>query len=127
MLVHDVWNDLRRETAYDIVHGDLPGLDGTGPRATIAWHDDRRASFSDLTYEIIELVAQRDRVAMHWRASGHQDGPFGPIRATGKAVSYDGVTFLRVQDGLVVEIWSTNDLFGLVQQLGAELRPPADP
>jgi hypothetical protein len=42
-------------------------------------------------------------------------------------VSYDGVTFLRIRDGLVVEIWSTNDLFGLVQQLGAELRPPADP
>jgi predicted ester cyclase len=68
------------------------------------------------------MVSQESRVALHWRASGHQDGVFGPIAPTGKTVSYDGVTFLRIADGLIVEVWSTNDLFGLVEQLGAELR-----
>src|SRR6186997_3403300 len=117
MLVHDVWNDHRRETAHEIVHSDLPGLNGRGPEPTIDWHADRRRSFSDLAYEIVEMVTQGERVAMHWRAHGHQDGPFGPIQATGKAVTYDGVTFLTIAGGLVVEVWSTNDLFGLVQQL----------
>lgn len=124
-LVHDVWNDRRRETAYEIIHADLPGLGGHGPAATVDWHVDRRRSFSDLAYEIVEMVSQESRVAVHWRATGHQDGAFGPIAPSGKAVSYDGVTFLRISQGLIVEIWSTNDLFGLVEQLGAELRPPA--
>jgi len=70
------------------------------------------------------MVAQESRVALHWRASGHQDGDFGPIGPSGKAVSYDGVTFLRIHQGLIIEVWSTNDLFGLIEQLGAELRPP---
>jgi predicted ester cyclase len=121
--VHDVWNDHRRESAYELIHSDLPGLNGIGPSATIDWHVDRRRSFSDLAYELVEMVSQEDRVALHWRASGHQDGAFGPIAPTGKPVTYDGVSFLRIREGQIVEVWSTNDLYGLVTQLGAQLRP----
>jgi len=122
--VADVWNDGRPQTAYDVIGPDLPGLDGTGPGATLAWHADRRASFPDLVYEIVDLVADGDQVAFRWEAAGTQHGAFGPVPATGRTVRYGGATFCRVVDGLVVEVSSVNDLFGLLQQLGVEVSPP---
>ena len=122
--VADVWNDERPQTAYDVVGPDLPGLDGAGPEATLAWHADRRTSFPDLVYEIADLVADGDQVAFRWEAAGTQRGAFGPVPATGRTVRYRGATFCRVVDGLVVEVSSVNDLFGLLQQLGVEVSPP---
>lgn len=124
-LVADVWNAARLETAYDVVGPDLPGLDGVGPDATLAWHADRRLAFPDLVYEIVELVADGEQVAFSWQARGTQRGAFGPVPATGRQVSYRGATFCRVVDGRVVALSSVNDLFGLLQQLGVEVTPPS--
>lgn len=124
-LVAEVWNG-DGAAAAELVHPRCPGLDGVGPDAVVAWHRDRRSSFSDLRYEVVDLVAQGDRVSLRWRAAGHHDGPFGPVPATGVGVAYEGATFVRVAEGLVRDVWSVNDLFGLVTQLGATVVPPAD-
>jgi predicted ester cyclase len=123
-MVADVWNDARPDTAYDLIGAELPGLDGTGPEGTLAWHRARRESFPDLTYEITSLLVDGDEVAFWWQASGTQRGRFGDLPATGRAVEYHGATFLRIADGRVVALRSVNDLFGLLMQLGAEVTPP---
>ena len=123
--VADVWNAARLETAYDVVGPDLPGLDGVGPDATLAWHADRRLAFPDLVYEIGDLVADGEQVAFTWQATGTQRGTFGPVPPTGREVSYRGATFCRVVEGRIVALSSVNDLFGLLQQLGVEVTPPS--
>ncbi len=125
--VADVWNARREESAYELVSPECPGLGGgTGPEATLAWHRDRRSAFPDLRYKVVDLVAAGDRVAVHWRAAGTQAGPFGPVPPTGQVVSYSGATFLRFDGaGRIVDVWSCNELFQLLQQLGVELVPPA--
>lgn len=123
-LVDDVWNAARPQTAYDVIGPELPGLDGVGPGATLAWHDDRRAAFPDLAYTVTMMVADGEHVALAWEATGTHRGAFGPVQATGKSVEYRGATFCRVVDGVIVELTSVNDLFGLLQQLGVEVTPP---
>ena len=59
-----------------------------------------------------------------WKRLGGSAVAFGPVPATGRTVRYRGATFCRVVDGLVVEVSSVNDLFGLLQQLGVEVSPP---
>ncbi|MEH1012087.1 ester cyclase [Micromonospora sp. CPCC 206060] len=123
--VADVWNGNREDSAYDLIAADCPGLGGTGPDAVLAWHRDRRAAFPDLRYKIVDLVASGGRVALHWRAAGTQLGRFGPVPPTGQVVSYSGATFLRFDAaGLISDVWSVNELFQLLQQLGVELLPP---
>ena len=78
--VRDVWNRERPQTAYDVVGPDLPGMDGVGPEATLAWHADRRTSFPDLVYEIGDLVADGEQVAFRWEAAGTQTAPSGRCR-----------------------------------------------
>lgn len=123
--IADVWNARREETAYELIAEDCPGLGGTGPDATLAWHRDRRTAFPDLRYKIVEVVAAEDRVAVHWRAAGTQAGQFGPVPPTNQVVSYSGATFLRFDEsGRIVDVWSVNELFQLLQQLGVEMLPP---
>ncbi|MFD2765594.1 ester cyclase [Micromonospora eburnea] len=124
--IADVWNATREETAYELVAEDCPGLGGTGPAGTLAWHRERRAAFPDLRYKIVDVVASGDRVALHWRAAGTQAGQFGPVPPTGQVVSYSGATFLRFDDnGRIVDVWSVNELFQVLQQLGVEMIPPS--
>ncbi|MBQ1072126.1 ester cyclase [Micromonospora sp. C31] len=124
--IADVWNGVREESAYELVGPECPGLGGAGPEATLAWHRERRAAFPDLRYKIVDVVAAGERVAVHWRAAGTHAGPFGPVPATGQVVSYSGASFLRFDDaGRIVDVWSCNELFQLLQQLGVEMLPPA--
>lgn len=124
--VDDVWNGGREETARELVAADCPGLGTSGPEGTLAWHQERRASFPDLRYKIVDLVVSGDRAAVHWRAAGTQLGQFGPVPPTGQVVSYSGATFLRFDDaGKIADVWSVNELFQLLQQLGVEMLPPA--
>ncbi|MFI6229043.1 ester cyclase [Micromonospora echinospora] len=124
-LVTDVWNGGREETAYDLIAPECPGLGGTGPAATLAWHRERRAAFPDLRYKIVDVAAGGDRVAVRWRAAGTQTGQFGPVPPTGQVVSYSGASFLRFDPhGRIVDVWSVNELFQLLLQLGVEVLPP---
>jgi len=123
--VADVWNGEREPAAYELIADGCPGLDGSGPDAVLAWHADRRASFPDLRYAIVDVVAAADRAAVRWRAAGTQRGPFGPVPATGRRVEYSGATFLRLDaDGKIADVWSVNELFGVLEQLGVRFTPP---
>ncbi|TYC06971.1 ester cyclase [Micromonospora sp. WP24] len=124
-LIADVWNAGREESAYELIAPECPGLGGTGPEATLAWHRERRAAFPDLRYKIVDLVADGDRAAVHWRAAGTQVGQFGPVPPTGRVASYSGASFLRFDtNGRIVDVWSVNELFQVLQQLGVEMIPP---
>jgi hypothetical protein len=59
-----------------------------GERALIA---ERRASFSDLRFEVHEQLVDGDCVATRWTAYGTHDGPLGPMPPTGRSGSADGV------------------------------------
>jgi hypothetical protein len=124
--VADVWNAGREDSVHELIGAECPGLGGAGPEATLAWHRDRRAAFPDLRYKIVDLIVSGDRAALHWRAAGTHAGQFGPVAPTGQVVSYSGATFLRFDpDGKIIDVWSVNELFQLLQQLGVEMLPPA--
>ncbi|SNS84720.1 Predicted ester cyclase [Asanoa hainanensis] len=124
-LITDVWNGHNEATAYELIAPDCPGLGTSGPAGVLAWHQERRASFPDLRYKIVDLIVSGERAAVHWRAAGTQTGQFGPVPPTGTVVSYSGATFLRFDtEGLISDVWSINELFQLLQQLGVEMLPP---
>jgi len=79
-----------------------------------------RAAFPDIHYVILgEPLADRDRVAVRWRATGaHTGAEWMGIRASGARVSVEGVTGIRVSGGKIVEHWADWDALGLMQQMG---------
>ena len=123
-LIDEVWNGGREESAYELVDARYTGDAGDGPDGYLAWHRDRRASFPDQRFEIVQLLVDGDGVAVRWRGTGTQHGPFGPVPPTGRTVDYQGASFMRFEDGKVVENWSVNELLAVLQQLGVTFTPP---
>ena len=80
------------------------GLDGVR-RSTAVY----RALFGDLRIDVVDQVAEGDRVASRWTLTG---------RNRGRRVQLWGITISRLRDGRIVEDWSTFDSLELLRRLG---------
>lgn len=85
-----------------------------------------RAAFPDIRFNLEQITAEGDRVAIRLTAKGTQRGIFLGIPATNKSVSFGGMTFIRLQNGKVMERWGISDIPGLMMQLG-DGKPPTAP
>ena len=84
------------------------------------------AAFSDQTTEVLEVVADGQRVAFAFRREATHAGtwstPLGDLPASGARVRLTGMDILTIADGRVVAIRVlTDDLAVIVQAAGARL------
>jgi steroid delta-isomerase-like uncharacterized protein len=75
-------------------------------------------AFPDLVVEVLDQLAEGDKVATRWRATGTHRGPFAGIPATGRPVRITAIHLHRVADGKLTEHWEEIDLLRLMRQLG---------
>ncbi len=80
-------------------------------------------AFSDARITVDEQFAEGDRVATRWTARGTHSGEIAGISPTGKEVTVAGMTFSRLEGGLIVEEWVNWDALGMLVQLGAIPEP----
>jgi predicted ester cyclase len=92
-------------------------------RATFEW---LRAGFPDLWVEILDLIAEDDRVMARIRMQGTQTGGFGKMPATGRASDAEHIHVFRLDSGKIVEHWAVRDDLKAMLQLGV-VAPPALP
>ena len=78
-----------------------------------------RAAFPDWREEIVDMVAEGDKVAVRFRCSGTLQGEFMGAKPNGRRQEIDEVFFLRVRDGRFVEYWGLEDNLERLRQLGA--------
>ena len=80
-------------------------------------------AFTEWVEKIEEIMAVGDKVITRAIATTTQTGKFLGIPATGKKVEYSLIVIWRLEDGKIVEMREEADMFGLMQQLGMELKP----
>jgi predicted ester cyclase len=68
-----------------------------------------RALFDDLAFDVVDQVAEGDRVASRFVLSGTNRG---------RRVSLWGITISRLENGRIAEDWSAFDSIELIRQLG---------
>lgn len=78
-----------------------------------------RAAFPDWREEIVDMVAEGDKIAVRLRCSGTLQGEFMGAKPNGRRQEVDEVFFLRVRDGRFVEYWGLEDNLVRLRQLGA--------
>jgi predicted ester cyclase len=76
------------------------------------------AAFPDLRFTIEDQLVQGDQAAFRWRAAGTHTGPLGPVPATGKTISVEGLIIDRMAGAKVQERWEQWDQSSMLQQLG---------
>jgi steroid delta-isomerase-like uncharacterized protein len=95
--------------------GEFHGID-EGPKRSV---EALRSAFPDFHITVEERVADGDRVAVRWSATGTHDGDFMGIPPTGKKISLNAIYIYRFENARIAEVWASPDALGLLQQLGA--------
>ena len=106
--------------------GEIHGLVSlTAPDTYRAWFGNLFAAFPDFRFEILEVVAEGEKAAVRWRATGTFNGStrFEGMEPTGAKVDLTGFDLLTIRNGKI----QRNDAYmngaQMAQQLGA--LPPA--
>lgn len=74
--------------------------------------------FPDFRLSIEDEIAAGDKVAARWTMTGTQKGEVFGIPATGKQITHSGMTFYRLSNARIAELWFLADNLGMMQQLG---------
>jgi steroid delta-isomerase-like uncharacterized protein len=97
---------------------DVVGIDSAK-----AYYANFLTGFSNIQFTIKDVFGQGEKLVKYWNFKGTHTGLFFGIPATGKSVSLDGTTLVRMANGKIAEERDFFDNLDFMTQLG--LMPPA--
>jgi steroid delta-isomerase-like uncharacterized protein len=106
-----------------VLHDPSLPEEGRGPEAARQLATAFRSAFPDLHTTFDEAVAEGDKVAYRWTASGTHEGELMGIPPTGNRMTITGTAIARISEGRIEEGWQNFDALGMMQQLGAIPKP----
>ena len=117
-----------RDVMYDLVADDFVGHapgepDFHGPEGYLETLVLFHSALANLKIEILDLIAEDDRVVVQLVFRGTHAGEFAGVPPTGREVSVPEVAIGRVRDGKLVEEFEYWDNLDLLRQLGVEIEP----
>lgn len=119
----EVWNQRKREAIFTMVDpacaGHHEGEESKGPADIEAMQARVLALLPDLQMTIEDILSDDDDAVVRWRFTGTHSGADGAIPPTHRQVSSSGMTWLKFQDGRIVEGWDSWNQAALIQQLQA--------
>jgi predicted ester cyclase len=111
-LVEDAVNPCNPDVLDEIAKGEFA-------LAARRWVAPFRDSFPDFTMEIVDLVADSEKVAAHFRCSGTHLGEWMGHPPTGKRFQdVDEIYIFRVSDGKLAGAFGVEDNMRRMRQLG---------
>ncbi|MCW1885910.1 ester cyclase [Luteolibacter flavescens] len=104
----EMWNsrdtgmihELMAPAAKGIFEG---GRTMTGPEDFMAFQKDFLDAVPDLKVELLRTITEGDEICVHWRGSGLHSGVGLGCAPSGKQIEFEGITWLTVKDGQIVE------------------------
>ena len=115
----------RRWYADDAQVEILGALEGAGKQEVVAFFDMLNDAIPDLRMEVLDVIGEGDKVAVHWRMNGTFAGPgqFNGIDPTGARLDgLTGVDVITMRDGRIVRNDAYTDNMSIGRKLG--LLPP---
>lgn len=116
-----IWNQ-KNEAAIDaFVPVNAKGNDedfGTGREGFRKQWKQWIAAFPDLHFEIVDLVAEGDKILTRWVLTGTHEGEFMGAAPTGNKVRVEGMSLDRIENELVAEGFDGWDNYGFRKQIG---------
>lgn len=91
------------------------------PETYRGWFTDMFKAFPDWKFEVLDIVAEGEKAAVRWRASGTFTGPvnFEGMAPNGARVEAEGCDVLTIRDGKIVSNYAYMNGAEMMRQLGA--------
>ena len=126
-LYHSVWNERRVEFLEKIIApthalGD-PSVAGSGVGPTAYRRQVERflRGLPDLKFAVDDTISEKDKLVVVWTVTGTHKAELLGIPATGKKISFSGISVHQIAGGRIIETTVTWDGLGLLKQLGVAL------
>ena len=78
-----------------------------------------KSAIPDLLFELHDQIAEDDKVATRFTATGTFTNEFQALPPSGQGIEFSGTNIMRIVDGKNVEEWDYFDTMALMGQLGA--------
>lgn len=103
-----VWNGRNADAARELMAPEAVGyLEGgqtiIGPDAFLEFQAGFLAAVPDMRIRIIGSLADNNHVCLHWQAEGNHTGEGLGMPASQAPLSFQGVTWFTVKDGLITD------------------------
>lgn len=114
-----------RRLVESVNRRDLNALDelaeGRLAEAARRWIGPFRDSFPDFKIEIVDLIAEGNKVAAHFVCSGTHQGEWQGVPATGRRFQrVDEIYIFRVENGRLASFIAVEDNLARLRQLGLQ-------
>jgi steroid delta-isomerase-like uncharacterized protein len=111
----EVWNQRRAATIDELL---TPASVCHGEEGPITGQDDFRerlhvpllSALPDIRVVIEDTLVEGCQVVVRWTATGTHTGDGLGIPPSGRAVSFRGITWLRIENGKLMEGWQSSNL-----------------
>jgi steroid delta-isomerase-like uncharacterized protein len=126
----EVWNQRRVETVHELLTAESECHSETGVLKGPAAFVEKNltpflAAFPDVRVTVEGTVAEGDEVVVRWSARGTHTGDGMGMAPTGRRVSFRGMTWIRFQNGKMMEGRDCWNQSGLLQALRAGEAAPS--
>ena len=121
-LLDALWNQADFAVVDDIITPDYDGHSSAvinGPDGAKSVILEAHRAFPDFQMIFEDQIAEGDRVVTRWICRGTHEGEFQGMPPTGNQIALNGITTFRIVDGQICDGWSSEDLLGLMRQIGA--------
>jgi steroid delta-isomerase-like uncharacterized protein len=118
----EVWNQRRTDTIDELLTDESVNHSESGPLRGKQEFKERAhavflSAFPDLRMTAEGTVAEGDEVVVRWSVTGTHRGDGLGFPATGRAVSFRGMMWIRYRSGKMIEGWDCWNQAGLIQAL----------
>jgi steroid delta-isomerase-like uncharacterized protein len=124
-MFQDVWSAGKIEFVEELLAADYQGtiplvgqVDRASLRATVGAF---RRAFPDLRFEVRDLIAEGDKVAIRWTATGTSKGEFMGMPASNRRTTVNGFTLSEFKGGKIANDHTEYDEVSFLQSLGVQL------
>jgi len=110
-------DDLDNILTEDFVCHFIAGLEWSGLEGAKNSISNHKKSFPDWAEEVVDIIAEKDKVVTRYRSTGTHQGMFAGIDSTGNKVEIYETSIYRIENGKIAEQWGFPDEISLRSQL----------
>ena len=121
----EVWNERKRDRidAYVAPHCKIHALaEGNtvvvGPDGFRPFYDQLCKAFSDIHFDVHELIGTDTMAAGRWSVRMTHSGDGMGVAATNQTLAFTGMALIRVENGKMVESWNEWDRLTMATAIG---------
>ena len=119
--VIDIYNGHRVEAFDELLTEDCVlvrnGAEASGREAIKKVLANLYRAFPDIEYSVDDVLVAGDKMALRWQGRGTHRGEYQGVPASGRRVTYDGITIYELRGNRIARIWVSTNVLGVMRSL----------